>query len=163
MLGVEEIPSKEVINCCVEFLCSLISTKHISANHPGELCWKKFKSLSSIQGVDKMSPTAGFYRQHVLRALLQSRIWCQDNVLHPKLPDQLKLGWAKDCDGHLNPILTDDPVPASSIAELVRCNCSTSNYAGRCKCKQNNLLCTELCECGADEDCCNINKTVTDV
>ena len=35
------------------------------------------------------------------------------------------------------------------------CNCEKSQCEGRCKCRKNNLVCTEFCKCEADEEKCH--------
>ena len=43
--------------------------------------------------------------------------------------------------------------------QLVKCGCKKSNCSSKCSCQQNNLACTELCTCGADEDVCTNSAT----
>lgn len=121
------------------------------------LRWKKFRMLSSNQGVDRLPPTAGAWLQHILRAHLQANIWAQDKVLKPKFLDPCKLGWCKEND-QLIPILSAVQAAPEAVVELLKCNCSVSKCSGRCTCKQNNLFCTELCLCEGDEGCYNINR-----
>ena len=89
-LRTEEIPSSNIIAKCELFLCQLMSTKTCSASSAGALRWKKFKGG---QAIEKIPPTAGAWRQHILRAHMQAFIWNQDLVLDPVIPDPSKFGW----------------------------------------------------------------------
>ena len=49
------------------------------------------------------------------------------------------------------------PAP-ESIVELSMCGCNTGCSSLRCKCKKNNLVCTEMCIC---MDCENDEETAS--
>ena len=159
-LGTENLPSPDVISGCERFLCQIMSTQSDSANTAGVLRWKRFKKLPPDQGVDKIPPTAGAWHQHILRAHMQVMIWNQDLVLEPLIPDPCKLGWHRDEDGSMMPILSEVQTAPASVVELVRCGCKISKCATqRCTCRLNNLTCTEMCLCEADEECNNAEYT----
>ena len=103
------------------------------------------KSSKYYQGVDKLPPTSGALNQHILRAHLQARIWSQDLVIHPQIPDPCQLGWFEE-DGRLRPVLSHKQAAPEAVVELVKCSCSRSACSrNTCKCKANNLHCTEIC------------------
>ena len=62
------------------------------------------------------------------------------------LPDPCGFGWELD-NGNLVPIMTDDLPAPTGLIELSTCTCKTGCSSGRCTCKKNNLLCTEMCKC----------------
>jgi hypothetical protein len=95
-LGIVNEPSREMIEKCEEFYCMLPSSNDISATDASNLRWNKFKRLSPNQGVEKLPPTSGAWKQHTRRAHLQANIWAQDLVLNPEIPDPCKLGWTKE-------------------------------------------------------------------
>ena len=154
-LGTGDIPSASVVSGCEEFLCRLFSTKKEVETTSAKLRWKRFKNKPAKQGIDNIPPTSGTWYQHILRAHMQAYIWNQDLVLHPEFPDPITLGWAQDVDRSFVPVLSLVPPAPTAVIELVRCGCGVSNCSRRCTCRQNNLVCTEMCNCGADEDCAN--------
>ena len=66
------------------------------------------------------------------------------------------------------PLLSLEPPAPDCVLQLVRCNCDavkirSTKCASRCSCKQNNLVCTELCKCGGEENTCvNIQSNMGD-
>ena len=67
-LGIGDEPSKDVIEKCQQFLCGLLCKKCNSTINAADLCWNMFEGLGADQGVDKLPPTPGAWRQHILRA-----------------------------------------------------------------------------------------------
>ena len=130
-----------------------MSTNKSMSSTAGELRWKRFKDQPS--GVDKIPPTSGAWYQHILRAHMQANIWNQDLMENPRMPDPFTLGWSPDSNGFPIPILSEAPIAPESVIELVRCGCGVSKCSNRCTCRLNNLNCTEICKCGADEECLN--------
>lgn len=83
-LGAENCRSEEIIDGCMIYLCMLVDNhKVLVTRDPGELRWRKFTALSSVKGMDKLPPTHGAWRQHILRAHMQARIWTQDIEQNP--------------------------------------------------------------------------------
>ena len=168
-LGIGVVPCEDVIEKCQIFLCSLLCKKGVSITKAEDLRWKVFKDLDKDQGVDKLPPTQGAWRQHtcILLAHMQASVWEQDLVLDPIIPDKLKLGWRYEGD-NLVPILSELPPAPTDVVELIRCKCGATNpestnkcASGRCSCRAKNLPCTELCDCCADmEDCQNTDISV---
>ena len=154
-LGTGDIPSASVVSGCEEFLCRLFSTQKEGATTSPKLRWMRFKNNPAKQGIDNIPPTSGTWYQHILRAHMQAYIWNQDLVLQPEFPDPCSLGWTQDADNSFVPTLSFVPPAPQAVVELVRCGCGVSNCSKRCTCRQNNLVCTEMCNCGADEDCAN--------
>eukprot|EP00794_Sanderia_malayensis_P020836 gene20836-22879_t len=90
----------------MEKIVALLTKQEDSSSiNPEEVRWMSFKQLGKDKGVELLPPTHGAWKQHVLRAHLQSYIWEQDLILHPILPDPFSLGWRKEEDG-LKPLLS---------------------------------------------------------
>ncbi|KAG0711912.1 hypothetical protein GWK47_019569 [Chionoecetes opilio] len=159
MLGEGDAPSEEVADGCQAFLCSLFCPKGTKLSRASSLRWHLFKKMKPEQGVDRLPPTQGAWKQHILRAHLQARIWAQDLVEKPNIPDPLTLGWKKEGD-RLIPVLSSEAAAPDCVLELVKCGCGANNPAApmkctkRCSCKKHNLACTELCQCGQEDGVC---------
>jgi len=92
---------------------------------------------------DKLPPTLGVLRQHVLRVHIQARVWGQASIaLQDPHLDPIQNDYHKEPDGQLKPTMTDAlPAPQAVIAD-----CSST----RCSCRTRNLSCTDLCQCSGD-------------
>ena len=83
------------------------------------------------------------YRTHYPALILKKCISSIQN-----LPDPCGFGRTLD-NGNLVPIMTGDLPAPTGLIELVMCSRKTGCSSGRCTCKKNNLLCTEMCK-GSD-------------
>ena len=152
MLGDGDAPSEA-------YLCSLFCPKGTKYSRASSLRWHLFKTMKPEQGVDRLPPTQGAWKQYILRPHLQARIWAQDLIEKPSIPDPLTLGWRNESD-RLIPVLSNEAAAPDCVLELVKCGCGANNQAapmkctGRCSCKKHNLACTELCQCGHEDDVC---------
>ena len=102
----------------------------------GELRWRLFtkKQLEA----EKLPPTKGALHQAIARAHYQAMVWYQDYVPNPQMPPATEYGWEAEGD-QLVPVTTRDP-PAPAT-------------------RSQNLNCSEMCMCGADEElCCSVSK-----
>ena len=80
------------------------------------------------------------FRVHYAALILKN---CTSSIQN--LPDPRGFGWELD-NGNLVPIMTDDLPAPTGLIELSTCTCKTGCSSGRCTCKKNNLLCTEICK-----------------
>ena len=97
------------------------------------------------RSIENIPPTLSALKQHVLRSSLQAYKWikCLDrnrNELDPRA-----WGWIKATDGYI-PLWSELPEASAACRELVQCGCKKS-CKKRCKCKTQELPCTELCAC----------------
>ena len=165
-LGEGAEPSDSVVEGCEEFLCSLFCPKQLHIPKAKNLRWYLFKRLRSDQGVDMLPPTHGAWLEHIRRAHIQASVWSQDLVLNPVIPNPLMLGWQMQHD-KLMPLLSKEAPAPEAVLQLIRCNCGSTNIdsankcSRRCSCRQNNIVCTELCNCTGDDTCQNTNP-ITD-
>ena len=87
-----------------------------------ELRWYIFRQLKEDQGVKKLPPTAGTWKEHIRHAHLQAHVWAQDLSLQPDVLDPNILRWGT-VDGRLRPVLTRVDLAPASILQLVCCGC----------------------------------------
>ena len=71
---------------------------------------------------------------------------------------------SNDQDGHLVAVTCELPCSTpASVLQSVECSCAESRCSSACKCRANNLLCTEMCGCtGVEEFCDNLYYIVAD-
>lgn len=72
--------------------------------------------------------------------------WKTSHRQKPTTPNPEQHGWERD-DGVLMPVLTDMPPAPEQLIEVSSCICKTGCNTMRCKCKKNNMVCTEMCLC----------------
>ena len=92
------------------------------------------------------------YRAHYAALILKK---CTSSIQN--LPDPCGFGWKLD-NRNLVPIMTGDLPAPTGLIELVMCSCKTGCSSGRCTCKKNNLLCTEMCKCSDACENSNCNE-----
>lgn len=112
-----------------------------------KLFTRKARPLESIP------PTRDALFQHCLRAVFQGGfVWGQCLKTTQELPNPEKWGWRRsdeDLETCWEPTWTTQPPVQESLLILIKCGCK-QGCKGRCKCRQSQLPCTELCECGGD-------------
>jgi hypothetical protein len=97
--------------------------------------------------IENIPPTKDALCQHMLRAVYQAGfVWRQSLELHQVLPNPSKWGW-KIVNNSYQPIWMKLNEVSQALTELKKCKCM-KNCSQRCTCKQYNLRCTELCQCG---------------
>eukprot|EP00795_Rhopilema_esculentum_P004638 gene4638-20913_t len=99
---------------------------------------------------EKLPPTKSSLKQHTSKANHQARIWNNAHIPFFDMPPPVGHGWI-DENGKMVPLATlQNPAP-DAVLELVQCSCAKSRYSANCSCKRNNLVCTGMCKCGADD------------
>lgn len=102
------------------------------------------------RNVENIPPTEEALRQHLKRAMLQSRIWRQCLQLQPELPNATSWGWKSSNnvrdENELEPLWTVLPQASDECCELISCRCKTLCAKNR-KCRRFNLQCSALCTC----------------
>ncbi len=140
--------SEELQVTLAQFVCSAYCPKGIQLLNIPELRWHMFCKYMAES--EKMPPTMGALKQHILRAHIEARVWGQAAVAEQKLLDPLKNGYYKDssCE-NLKPTTTDVLPAPEAIVELVRCQCKGNCASNRCSCRFRDLPCTDLCLCSS--------------
>lgn len=142
--------SEEIQLTLEQFVCTAYQPKGIKISGIPELRWYMFcKYMAESQ---KLPPTLGALKQHILRAHVQARVWGQATVYQQELLDPLGNGYHMDSNGQLKPTTTDVPPAPDAIVEMVRCQCQGNCSSNRCSCKSKELLCTDLCLCSTHCD-----------
>ena len=162
MLSTEAEVTETMLATPARFVCADYSPKGIYIKTITELRWYLF--CKHMAESDKLSPTLGALRQHVLRVHIQARAWGQAGIAlrDPQL-DPPQNGYHKESDGQLKPTTTDTLLAPKTIIEMVSCQCRTDCSSARCSCRTQN---TDLCQCGSecqnDEDTQNKYETDDD-
>jgi hypothetical protein len=155
MLSTEEEVTETMLATLASFVCAAYSSKGIYIKTISELRWHLF--CKHMAESDKLPPTLGALRQHVLRVHIQARVWGQASIsLQDSQMDPLQNGYHKESDSQLKPTMTNALPAPEAIIEMVSCQCKRDCSSARCSCRKNNLSCTDLCQCGSacqnDED-----------
>ena len=135
--------STDLQNNLAKFVCSAYSPKGIDISYIPELGWHLF--CKHMAESEKLTPTFGALKQHILRSHVQARVWDQASLFNQELLDPTKNGYCLDNDGYLKPATTEFAPAPKAIVEMVRCQCKAGCSTNRCSCKFVNLPCTDLC------------------
>ena len=94
MLSTEAEVTQTMLDNLDSFVCAAFSPKGININTISELRWYLF--CKHMAESDKLPPTLGALRQHVLRVHIQARVWGQASIALQELQlDTLKMGTTK--------------------------------------------------------------------
>jgi hypothetical protein len=150
-LGMTMLPSEQTISALELFVCRLyVPACSISL---AQARWWLFKKKQAQS--EGLPPTQAAFRPAILRAHYLMMIWSKATVPNPVLPPPENYGWKLDGQA-LMPVMTTIAPAPHAIIELVKCGCKTSRCATQqCKCRSNNLKCTDLCACCDIEECEN--------
>ena len=117
----------------------------------GTFGWHLFSIHQSES--NRLSPTHKVFRQMLMRAHFTALQWKSSHLPSPKLPDPNEYGWKWDETKEIFESVMPTNLPApDSITELISCGCTTGCQTDRCRCRKNELLCTEMRRC---KDCEN--------
>ena len=96
--------------------------------------------------IEHIPSTQAALLQHIKRAVYQAGyVWGQSLIANPILPDPSEWGWVS-INSIWQPYWTNISEAAKFCSELIHCGCKVAcKY--RCKCKNAQLECTELCYC----------------
>lgn len=143
--------TEETFQALATFVCKGYSPRGVNISSVPELRWHLF--CKHMAENDKMPPTLGALKEHVLRARLQSYIWGQASRSLQHNLDPLTNGYHVESNGHIVPTTTTmEPAP-NEVIEMVSCGCKKNCNSKRCSCRSNELSCTDLCQC--NEECQN--------
>ena len=131
------------------FVCAAYSPKGINIKKILRSCQLRWHLFCEHRAEsDKLPPTPGALKQHILRVHVQTRAWAPAAIAQqdPQL-DPLQNGYCKQMDELLKPRTTEVLPAPKAILEMVQCRCKTDS--GRCSCKANYLACTYMCRCSS--------------
>jgi hypothetical protein len=150
-LGFGTQPSEDDIKYFEQFVCLLYQPSSASMKTLSALRWHMFKQTQAES--EKLPPTQGALRQHILRAHYQCIVWWNDVKPIVELPDPTEYGWAQ-CNGVFTPVVTLLKPAPECIVELVRCKCKSGRCRGNCSCRVAGMVCSEMCKCEGHPDVC---------
>lgn len=146
--------SEDLYTTLARFVCSAYCPNGVNISSIPELRWHLF--CKNMAENDRLPPTVGALRQHIMRVHIQAYVWGQAAISQQTFLDPLKNGYHKDTCDQLKPTTTDILPAPKAILEMVRCQCKTDCSSQRCSCRAKNLTCSDLCMCSTscenDED-----------
>ena len=141
--------------------------KSLSVSDLAELRWRMFSKYQCES--EKLPPTKSTLEQKILRAHYTALTWKSSHISSPILPNPEEYGWKwNDSNKTYDPVMTNNPPAPETIIELSMCQCKTGCSNQRCRCKKNDLLCTEMCLCvncindGSDNDSVHSDAEIDD-
>ncbi|KAI4810949.1 hypothetical protein KUCAC02_013876 [Chaenocephalus aceratus] len=136
-----------MLSTLASFVCAAYSPKGINIKTIPELRWHLFCKHRAES--DKLPPTLGVLKQHILRVHVQTRVWAQAAIAlqDPQL-DPLQNGYFRDSVG-MKPTTTEVLPAPKAIIEMVQCRFKSNCSSGRCSCRANDLACTDMCHCSS--------------
>jgi len=140
--------SEQQLAVLASFVCEIYCPKGIHIESIPDLRWYLF--CKHMAESDRLPPTMGALKQHILRVHVQARVWGQASIAHQTFVDPLKNGFFQDANGNLMPHTTDDLPAPNAIIEMVSCHCKGDCSTRRCGCRSHNLACTDLCSCNTE-------------
>ena len=103
---------------------------------------------------EKLPPTHGALVEKIMSAHYQAVVWWHDDVPQPEIPVPSEYGWKEEND-ELLPVPSKEKSAPDAVLQFVKCGCKKSScMSSLCSCVKNNLVCTEMCFCAADDDIC---------
>ena len=99
--------------------------------------------FSKIRQVENIPPTQNALKYHMMRSLLQARIWSQMDCKEIQMLDPAQYGWKME--EIWKPYWTDLP-PIGQSRKFQKCSCKDC-HVGRCGCRKENLSCYPGCKC----------------
>ena len=154
-LGKSHKLSDATITGIEQYVCQLY-IPGTQITETGPLHWNLFSKKQAE--AEKLPPTHGALVAKIMRAHYQAMVWWHDNVPQPEIPVPTEYGWKEEND-ELLPVPSKEKPAPDAILQLVKCGCKKSScMSSLCSCVQNNLVSTEMCFCGADDDICQITE-----
>jgi hypothetical protein len=72
---------------------------------------------------------------HMLRAHCQTLVWKQAHCSEPLFPDPVTMGWKRNDDIKLRPVLMIQDLIPKACCEMISCSCRIGCTTCRCSCK----------------------------
>lgn len=112
-------------------------------------------ATSKDSALVRLPPSEASFKQHVLRACIQAKVWMTSHEAKPHIGSPYDFGWQKGSNGPM-PILFTGMMSSDFLQDLV-CSCKGKSICSRsCVCFEQNLCCTELCPCQGSDLCKNM-------
>ncbi len=118
-------------------------------------------ATTTDKSASMLPPTEDAFKQHVLRARYQTRIWCESHIAQQELIDPVGHGWSACVAGGITQTMSTQPSAPVEVRDLTHLYCTDKAcLSGRkCPCLLAGLECIEACSC---TDCENQNNISED-
>lgn len=150
-LGTSDLVPDDVLHQLEIFICRVYKASTLTKSL-AELRWSMFTAKQALG--DKLPPTRGSLVPAIKRANLQAFVWSKDDEPNAVIPNPVGHGWYLE-EGVLTPVMCEEPCAPESLLQLIRCSCLKNRCSPPCKCLANNMPCTEMCSCNADQSTCD--------
>ena len=126
-------------------------------------CGKPFSSLNTLRyelfsrkslASEKLPPTEDAFGLHLKRANYQVFMWNHASEQNLQMPSPVGNGRKLDENGQVVPLQMTLPPAPEVVLTFVKCGCQNGCHTLRCKCRKDNLLCSNACGC-EKESCAN--------
>ena len=101
---------------------------------------------------EMLPPTQAALDFKITKSHFINKIWRNAHEAVPIIPDPEIFGWKLIYDVYEGVLTDREPIP-NVIVELNFCKCQTECETMQCKCKRNNIRCTEMCSCTNCQNC----------
>jgi len=110
-------------------------------------------STTTDKTTGMLPPTEDSFKQHVLRAKCQTRLWCQSHLASQEVVKPVGHGWSA-CDGGIAPTMFVQAPAATEVYDITHLYCTDKDCqnARKCPCWLAGLECIEAYSCN---DCKN--------
>ena len=128
-----------------KIVCRLYCPKVSHIKTPRDACYYLY--CTDTAQCERLPPTSGAFKQAVLRAACQARIWALSDQNERVLPDPEKYGWTL-VDRYFVTVTSEEQITTDTILNLIKGACLKLECRSRhYKCFKANLPCTDLCRC----------------
>ena len=101
----------------------------------------------------QLPPTEDAFKQHVMRAQYQIKIWIQSHVPKQDLPELTEHGWVISGNNKLEPVYYLEQSAPVEVRDITHLYCSDATCIRQnCTCLAAGLPCIDICSCGVDCD-----------
>ena len=151
-------PDKDVaISCSSRFVARLYDQKSFAFSHHNINKLRVKLATGRDASLVRLPPSEAAFRQHILRASFQTKVWHASCLAKPPLPSPMEYGWRTVKDS-LHPVYFEGNMLAEFLRDL-ECSCKGKSQCKKsCVCAEQNLACTDLCSCQGSESCKNVHS-----
>jgi hypothetical protein len=136
-----------IVTVATELLTTVYHTNEFS-----NLCTLRGHLYARKPDIKGLPPTDDAFRQHVLRAILQTCIWVKAMQPTPSIPDIFQSGWVSLPAGVRPLLMLRSSMPENLLGNLF-CNCKQM-CSRNCPCKKKNVACDITCSCKGERATC---------
>ena len=115
-------------------------------------------ATTTDKAASMLPPTEDAFKQHVLRAKFQIRIWCNSHIANQEETQAVGHGLSACADGGITPTMFSKPSAPVEVRDLTHLYCKDKDCSNgrKCPCQIAGLNCIDACSC---TECQNQNNT----